>query len=151
MGKAHCRARWVSAYRAQSVHSDLLLVDDSHVVRTGGANESVAAAWTLIPDHAGSYKWVWSCEADILCPPDSLARLIEHAGLKEADMVAAFYPHRGQPGFIAALGCTLMTGDLASRIGTYVKDVWCSAESAALRLPTHRVTLDGLGLAHIDG
>lgn len=139
-GMQYALKEWAAAYHAQTYpEKGALQVDNSngpqhggnlhytHLIRGQGIDaiwqqtrfpglwDTLELSWTLIIEyaHARGYDFIFSCEADVIPPPDAMHKLVraayEHGGEKVAVVTQRYHP-RGQEGpsfWWDTLGCSL--------------------------------------------
>ena len=177
-GLASCLDEYLEAYKAMVWPSRrLILVDNSdgpeyarsikdkveavgglvkHVEPSSDWEDTFSRSWGVIAQHAkwNGYKWVWSLEQDVICPPLTLDTLLNIAGYVKAPFVTHTYPyHAGKPGFYQGLGCTLFRTELLSYALEYTYTRIPAVEAAlydAAKRNSHVVLHRLLDIRHLD-
>lgn len=186
-GELYALPRWAEAYRSQTYGSKgALQIDNSdgpmhggnlhyvHTIRAEGIAaiwqqtrfpvfwDTIELSWTLIVEyaHAHGYDFIFSCEADVIVPPEAMQKLLDCAQEHGADgkpaVVTQRYHPRGQVGpnfYWDTLGCSLfpvepLYADLYHITNLYEIDVFVTCEKAGH--PRYRAGQDGPDLFEVD-
>jgi len=119
-----------------------------HVEPLGDFWDTMELSWRLIVERAllCGCRYVASIEADVVCPPEALDVLLEHAGGHR--VVAHWYPDRESGTPIASIGCALIETDW---LAATVCDWWQSAEDEIMGSGRNFEIRDRLIIRHLDG
>jgi len=127
-----------------------------HVEPTMNFQETFSLCWEEIRKYAneGRFRWVFSLEQDVICPPMTVDTLLNVASYICGPFVTHTYPyHFGMPGMYQGLGCTLILTELLND-AMEVNKTEKLVEGAIYRVAISRshASLSGmLDIKHLDG